>query len=229
MDGAIHRAGGPEILAECRLLGGCDTGEAKATTAGWLPARYVIHTVGPIWRGGGNGEAELLAACYRRSIVVADELGCRTVTFPAISTGSFGYPLDLAAEVAVDATTEALAEREDVEQVTSCSSRFGRTTRLPPRSQHSSRPDTWPTGEARACKGRRRRFDSARCLETDGRASGPQSLKRSSSQVWSSAYPVSITVRWPSAAVRRASTPGMCAASHSPCENGTNLSCSPWR
>ena len=118
VDGAIHRAGGPEILAECRLLGGCDTGEAKATTAGRLPARYVIHTVGPIWRGGGNREAELLAACYRRSIVVADELGCRTVTFPAISTGAFGYPLDLAAEVAVDATTEALAEREDVEQVT---------------------------------------------------------------------------------------------------------------
>ena len=118
VDGAIHRAGGPEILAECRLLGGCDTGAAKATTAGRLPARYVIHTVGPVWRGGGSREAELLASCYRRSIEVADELGCRTVTFPAISTGAFGYPLDLAAEVAVSATDEALTEHEDVELAT---------------------------------------------------------------------------------------------------------------
>ena len=118
VDGAVHRAGGPAILAECRRLGGCDTGDAKATTAGRLPARYVVHTVGPIWRGGGHGEAELLASCYRRAIEVADELGCRTVAFPAISTGAFGYPLDLAAEVAVSATAGALAEHEDVERVT---------------------------------------------------------------------------------------------------------------
>jgi O-acetyl-ADP-ribose deacetylase (regulator of RNase III) len=118
VDGAIHRAGGPDILAECRLLGGCDTGDAKATTGGRLAARYVVHAVGPVWRGGGNGEAELLASCYRRSIEVADGLGCRSVAFPAISTGIYGYPLELAAEVAVGAAAAALAEHEDVEQVT---------------------------------------------------------------------------------------------------------------
>jgi O-acetyl-ADP-ribose deacetylase (regulator of RNase III) len=110
VDGAIHRVGGPAILEECRRLGGCATGEAKATTAGRLPARYVIHTVGPVWRGGGEGEGELLASCHRASLALAAELGCRTVAFPAISTGVYGFPLDRAAPIAL-ATTAAELER----------------------------------------------------------------------------------------------------------------------
>jgi len=106
VDGAIHRAGGPEILAACRLLGGCETGDAKATTAGRLPARYVIHAVGPVWRGGSEGEPDLLASCHRRSLEVARELGVRTIAFPAISCGVYGYPLELAAPVAVQTVRE---------------------------------------------------------------------------------------------------------------------------
>lgn len=117
VDGAIHRAGGPAILEECRMLGGCETGDAKATTAGELPAQYVIHTVGPVWHGGDKGEAELLASCHRRALEVADELGCRTVAFPAISTGVYGYPVARAAEVALETTREELARRPEVEEV----------------------------------------------------------------------------------------------------------------
>jgi O-acetyl-ADP-ribose deacetylase (regulator of RNase III) len=106
VDGAIHRAGGPEILAECRLLGGCETGDAKATTAGRLLARWVVHAVGPVWRGGEHGEAELLASAHRRSLEVASELGARTIAFPALSCGIFGYPPDLAAATAVGVAQE---------------------------------------------------------------------------------------------------------------------------
>ena len=109
VDGAIHHAGGPEIMAECRELGGCDIGDAKPTTAGLLAARYVIHAVGPVWRGGSRGEEELLASCYRRAVEVADGLGCVSMAFPSISTGIYGYPIELAAPVALT-TGQAAAE-----------------------------------------------------------------------------------------------------------------------
>jgi O-acetyl-ADP-ribose deacetylase (regulator of RNase III) len=118
VDGAIHRAGGPAILEECRLLGGCETGDAKATTAGELPARYVIHTVGPVWQGGEAGEDELLASCHRRSLEVAAELGCRTVAFPAISTGVYRFPVDRAAGIALQTTCDQLARLPEIERVT---------------------------------------------------------------------------------------------------------------
>jgi O-acetyl-ADP-ribose deacetylase (regulator of RNase III) len=115
VDGAIHHVGGPSILAECRDLGGCRTGEVKATGAGRLRARHVLHAVGPVWRGGDKGEEEQLASCHRRAIELAAELGDRTVAFPAISTGAYGYPVERAASVAIGVTDEALRAHPEVE------------------------------------------------------------------------------------------------------------------
>lgn len=115
--GAIHSAAGPGLLAECRTLGGCDTGDAKLTAGYDLPARHVIHAVGPVWRGGGHGEAESLASCYRKSIRLADRHGLASIAFPAISCGIFGYPLEQAAAIAIESTLEALHECENVETV----------------------------------------------------------------------------------------------------------------
>lgn len=120
VDGAIHRAAGPDLLTDCRDLNGCETGDAKSTFGYNLPAYYVIHTVGPVWKGGDQGEADLLTSCYRRSLEVAVENDCPRVAFPAISTGVYRFPVDAAARIAVKAVIEFLANSDKIEQVIFC-------------------------------------------------------------------------------------------------------------
>jgi len=118
VDGAIHRTAGPELLAECRSVGGCRPGDAKITRGYRLPARFVIHTVGPVWRGGNHGESEMLANCYRHSLQLAVENGIKTIAFPAISCGAYGYPIQDAAQIAVKTTRNFLATVDKIEKVT---------------------------------------------------------------------------------------------------------------
>lgn len=126
VDGAIHQAAGPDLLAECRTLGGCETGEAKITKGYWLPAKWVIHTVGPVWRGGTEGEAGLLRRCYENSMrLAAGHGGIRTIAFPAISCGVFGYPLDAAARIAVETIAEVHQQNPVFTRIYLCCFKLG--------------------------------------------------------------------------------------------------------
>jgi len=120
VDGAIHRAAGPELLQECRTLGGCIVGEAKLTKGYRLPARFVIHTVGPVWHGGSKGEPELLASCYRNSLLLADRNNLRSIAFPGISTGVYGYPVKQAAQIAVATVKKSLPNLGSIREVIFC-------------------------------------------------------------------------------------------------------------
>lgn len=146
VDGAIHRAAGAELVAACRLLHGCKTGEAKITRGFRLPAAHVIHTVGPVWRGGDNGEAELLASCYRRSLALAEQAGAASVAFPAISCGIYGYPLEQAAAIAVDEVCRQRPAHSSLEEIVLVAARW------PSATSACSASGLWPadTWKARA-------------------------------------------------------------------------------
>ncbi|MEN6624625.1 MAG: O-acetyl-ADP-ribose deacetylase [Candidatus Sumerlaeia bacterium] len=117
VDGAIHRAAGPRLVKACQRLGGCPTGQARLTEGFDLPARYIIHTVGPVWRGGNHGEDDELESCYRQSLRLADERACQTVAFPAISTGIYGFPMDRAARIAVETVARYIATTQNIQKV----------------------------------------------------------------------------------------------------------------